>query len=136
MSTDIKLITFNGPLHDDDNTTRHVALFCVFPDESNVMMEIFGGTGAWSFRPREDFDPYGCKKYRGAIPVAVIPGKENVQLIQEAIKNTAIQNGHTDFEYNCQSWVCEALSQLVRYNFLTKDQRENIVGAMLDNLLD
>lgn len=56
--------------------------------------------------------------------------------IRGVVSRTPVKNGSADADWNCQSWVADALTRMVNDGYLNTSQRESAVDQMIDVCLE
>lgn len=135
MPTNISILVFVGePL--DFTKYRHTALFFEFPGGSTCAMHIEGAPGFFEFQPLDDYRPEQSRRLAKKIPVAVLQDYIGEASIRGVVSRTPVKNGPADADWNCQSWVADALSRMVRSGYLNASQRASAIDQMTDVCLE
>ncbi|KAJ5152080.1 hypothetical protein N7492_010375 [Penicillium capsulatum] len=135
MPTQTSILIWRGePL--DFSEYRHTALFFKFPDGSNTVLQIEGTPGIFELVKVDGYQPDYSQNLERNIPVAQIPDSFGAAMIRTVIANTAIKNGPEYRDWNCQSWVSDALVRMVASGFLSDSARKNALDQMTDVLLE
>ncbi|CAG7923725.1 unnamed protein product [Penicillium olsonii] len=70
------------------------------------------------------------------IPVCAIPESVSKATFYLACMGTPVRNGSGDRDWNCQNWVGEALTELVKIGCVTEQDRVMAIGKMVEVILD
>lgn len=70
------------------------------------------------------------------IPVCTVPDSVTKAKLIFACACTSVRNGNSDRDWNCQNWVGEALTDLVKIGYLTKEERGAAIGKMVETILE
>lgn len=135
MPTKVSILVYAGdPL--DFTKHRHTALFFAFPDKSVCLMHITGSPGIFRFDTHDNYDPDQSRRLASKIEVAELPDETSQVSIRGVVAKTPIKNGVTDGDWNCQNWVADALTRMVKSGFLGDSQREAAIDKMTDACLE
>jgi hypothetical protein len=109
---------------------RHTALFFEFAAGTTTLIHIRGAYGIFSLEEKTHYDPEASRSLAGKIPVAELPDSISTASIKSTVISTPIKN--SDREWNCQNWVGDALSRLVKHGFLDPERRITGFNKMID----
>lgn len=112
---------------------RHAALFLEFSNGSTCVLHIEGAPGIFEFHLKENYNPEQSQCLAKKIPVAEIPNSIDELSIRGVISRTPVK---LDRDWNCQSWVGDALTRMVKNGQIDIDQRESAVYSMVDACLE
>ncbi|KGO44186.1 NAD-dependent epimerase/dehydratase [Penicillium expansum] len=70
------------------------------------------------------------------IPVCTAPDSATKAKIIFACACTSVRNSNSDRDWNCQNWVGDALTELVKIGCLTKEERAEAIGKMVETILE
>lgn len=137
MSTTMFILVFVGdPL--DCPEYRHTALFFEFPNGSASAMHVEGGHGFFEFQALDNYHPEQeqSRQLARKIDVATLDPSVEEASIRGVISRTLAKNGPMDADWNCQSWVADALARMVKNRLLDQSQRAFAIDRMTDVCLE
>lgn len=70
------------------------------------------------------------------IPVCTAPDSVTKAKIIFACACTSVRNSNSDRDWNCQNWVGDALTELVKIGCLTKEERAAAISKMVETILE
>jgi hypothetical protein len=70
------------------------------------------------------------------IPVCTVPDSVTKAQIIFACACTSVRNSNSDRDWNCQNWVGEAPTELVKIGCLTKEERAAAIGEIVETILE
>lgn len=70
------------------------------------------------------------------IPVSTAPDSVTKAMILSACTSTSVRNTNLDRDWNCQNWVGDALTELVKAGCLTTEERKVAIGRMVEIILE
>ncbi|KAJ6138419.1 hypothetical protein N7471_004905 [Penicillium samsonianum] len=122
MPTQISLLVYKGvPV--DFSKYRHTALHALYFEGQYDWLHAVGAHPFFKFQ-KDTENPMSEP------PIAWIPK------IILACACTSVRNSNSDRDWNCQNWVGEALTELVKIGCLTKEERGAAIGKMVETILD
>lgn len=135
MPTNVFILVFVGePL--DYTKYRHTALFFEFPNGSTCAMHIEGAHGFFEFQSLDNYRPEQSRRLAKKLPVAVLQDDIDEASIRGVISRTPVKNRPLDADWNCQSWVADALTRMVNNGYLNVSQRASAIDQMTDVCLE
>lgn len=134
MSTSLlSLLVFHGsPL--DFIKYRHAVLLLTYPENQQSMFHIIGPPGEFKFVEVTGANPTQSAKLERNIPVANVSASISREMIRDACARVKVRNDVPG--WNCQNWVGEALTELVKIGCCTEMQRSVAVDGMVDACLE
>ncbi|KAJ5640289.1 uncharacterized protein N7484_008151 [Penicillium longicatenatum] len=135
MPTKVFILVFVGePL--DFTKYRHTALFFEFSNGSTCAMHIEGAPGFFEFQSLDNYRPEQSRKLARKFPVAELRDSISEISIRGVVSRTPVKNRPADADWNCQSWVADALTRMVNNGFLNASQRASAIDQMTDVCLE
>jgi hypothetical protein len=135
MPTKVFILVFVGePL--DYTKYRHTALFFEFTNGSTCAMHIEGAPGFFEFQPLDNYRPEQSRRLAKKFPVAELQDSISEVSIRGVVSRTPVKNRPADADWNCQSWVADALTRMVNNGYLNASQRASAINQMTDVCLE
>ena len=114
---------------------RHTGIWFVpVGSGTHYYFHVRGSTGAYEYDMAEDFDPTKTKKFAKKIKVGITRHSLTSDDIIRRMENIPVRN--MDNEFNCHGWVDLAVKDLYKAHYLTRDQYEDGIDAMMDVTLE
>ena len=114
---------------------RHTAVWVVPADGSaHYYCHVVGKTGDFSYEQRINYNPKGSRTFAKLIDVGETRTLSTTSEFTKFVKGTPVKKD--DPEFNCQSWVDDAVSRMYRAGYLTKKEYEEGTDAMLDATME
>lgn len=133
MPIQISIFVYKGvPL--DFSKYRHTALHAQYSESEQDWLHVGGANPIFTFQ-RDSKDP-SSEPPIAQIPVCTAPESIIRQKICVACLNTPVRNGRDDLDWNCQNWVGDALTELVKIGCVTKEERSAAINEMVGVILD
>lgn len=133
MPTQISLLVYKGvPV--DFSKYRHTALHALYSDGQYDWLHAVGAHPFFKFQ--KDTENPISEPPIAWIPVCTVPDSVTREKIICACACTPVRNGNSDRDWNCQNWVGEALTELVKIGCLTKEERGVAIGKMVEIILE
>lgn len=120
----------------DSTEYRHTALFLEYADGSKCLLHIVGPPGEFKFEPVERYDPASSQKLARQIPVVEVPDSLIASSLRGLMSRTPMRNEREYADWNCHSWVSDALTRMVSNGYLTASQRLSAIDVMATVLLE
>ncbi|RAK88135.1 hypothetical protein BO79DRAFT_149164 [Aspergillus costaricaensis CBS 115574] len=139
-TTTLSLLVFHGSPLDFIKYRHAVLLLTTYPDNQQSMFHITGPPGGFKFVEVTGANPTQSAKLERNIPVVTtVSGDNNSttisrKMIRDACARVKVRNDLPG--WNCQNWVGEALSELVKIGCCTEVQRGLAVDGMVDACLE
>lgn len=135
MPTQVWILVYKGdPI--DYTEYRHTGLFLQWPDATTSLLHVRGTQGIFEFETRENYDAEQSRALEHKIFVSQIPDSISKELIKSVVSNTPAKNGPRDRDWNCQSWVADALTRMVNSRHMDIDTRSEALDKMTDAILE
>ncbi|KAJ5467665.1 hypothetical protein N7475_005417 [Penicillium sp. IBT 31633x] len=133
MPTQISLLVYKGvPV--DFSKYRHTALHALYPDGEHDWLHVVGGHPFFKFQ-KDSQDPISDPPIAW-IPVSTAPDSVTKAMILSACTSTSVRNTNLDRDWNCQNWVGDALTELVKAGCLTTEERKVAIGKMVEIIVE
>ncbi len=114
---------------------RHTALWLVPVDNgSNYYCHVRGSTGDFEYEKRSDYNPTRTRTFAKLINVGETKTSMTSSELTSQVEGTPVNN--KDREFNCQTWVDDAVRRMYRAGYLTKEEYEEGTNGMLDATLE
>ncbi|PYH28933.1 uncharacterized protein BO87DRAFT_449963 [Aspergillus neoniger CBS 115656] len=126
-TTTLSLLVFHGSPLDFIKYRHAVLLLTTYPDNQQSMFHITGPPGEFKFVEVTGANPTQSAKLERNIPVVTT-------IVRDACARVKVRNDLPG--WNCQNWVGEALSELVKIGCCTEVQRGLAVDGMVDACLE
>ncbi|PWY63246.1 hypothetical protein BO83DRAFT_431927 [Aspergillus eucalypticola CBS 122712] len=123
----LSLLVFHGSPLDFIKYRHAVLLLTTYPDNQQSMFHITGPPGEFKFVEVTGANPTQSAKLERNIPVVTT-------MVRDACARVKVRNDLPG--WNCQNWVGEALSELVKIGCCTEVQRGLAVDGMVDACLE
>ncbi|EER39184.1 conserved hypothetical protein [Histoplasma capsulatum H143] len=135
MPTKIFILVFKGdPV--DLKKFRHTALYLEFAAGTHSMMHVTGTQGMFVFEAKTDYNPVLSRSLVKMIPAAEVPDSISEASIKSTVSATPAKNSREDLDWNCQLWVGDALTRLTDRDYVSKEQRDAAIDAMVDACME
>lgn len=118
---------------------RHAGLYVELDRDTKNRGRVFhitGASGIYRYEERPDYNPEASMSLYKRIRVAELPSEVPESSFRSIIATTRIRNEPEERDWNCQSWVCDALQRLVNQGWLSKEDRESSIDQMVDACLE
>ncbi|OQE46303.1 hypothetical protein PENCOP_c001G06666 [Penicillium coprophilum] len=133
MPTQISLLVYKGvPV--DFSKYRHTALHALYPDGQYDWLHVAGAHPFFKFQ--KDPENPMSEQPIAWIPVCTTPESVTKAKIILACASTSVRNSSNDRDWNCQNWVGETLTELVKIGCLTKEERRAAINKMVEIILE
>lgn len=133
MPTQLSLLVYKGvPV--DFTKYRHTALHVLYSDGEYNWLHVVGAHPFFEFS--QDSQNPISEPPIAWIPVSTVSDAMTKATIASACASTPVRNGNCDRDWNCQNWVGEALTELVRVGCLTDRERKVAIGKMVEVILE
>ncbi|KAK4871393.1 hypothetical protein LT330_000630 [Penicillium expansum] len=133
MPTKISLLVYKGvPV--DFSKYRHTALHALYSDGQYDWLHAVGAHPLFKFQ--KDPENPMSEPPIAWIPVCTAPDSATKAKIIFACACTSVRNSNSDRDWNCQNWVGDALTELVKIGCLTKEERAEAIGKMVETILE
>ncbi|OJZ84040.1 hypothetical protein ASPFODRAFT_63124 [Aspergillus luchuensis CBS 106.47] len=139
-TTTLSLLVFHGSPLDFIKYRHAVLLLTTYPDNQQSMFHITGPPGEFKFVEVTGTNPTQSAKLERNIPVVSTVSGDNKsttisrKMVRDACARVKVRNDLPG--WNCQNWVGEALSELVKIGCCTEVQRGLAVDGMVDACLE
>ena len=125
----LSIIVYKG--YPDWQQFRHTSLWIRFSDESPAtMFHIIGASGFFRFEAYENPNPTESKKFAEMVEVGYLTSPASFTQVRQALQRILIDN--QDREFNCQTWVENALKRLVEDGQLSTADYDRALNGMVD----
>ena len=126
----IRIIVYKGsPL--DYSQYRHTALWLRFTDGSpSLLVHIVGPPGGFVFESRQSSQPWETQRYAKMIEVGTLTVVATSAQTVQALQSVPINN--RDREFNCQTWIEDALKRFKNAGYLSTESYNKGVNHMVD----
>ncbi|KXT00466.1 hypothetical protein AC578_1941 [Pseudocercospora eumusae] len=130
----INIIVYKGsPL--DYTQYRHTALWLRFADGSpSLLAHIIGPLGGFIFEWKQSSKPWETQRYAKTVDVGCLTVAATPTQTVQALQSTPIKN--RDREFNCQTWVENALKRLKDAGFLSEEAYSKGVDGMVEAIAE
>jgi hypothetical protein len=118
----------------DFSKYRHTALHALYPNGQCGWLHAVGAHPFFKFQ--KDSENPMSEPPIAWIPVCTVPDSVTKAQIIFACACTSVRNSNSDRDWNCQNWVGEALTELVKIGCLTKEERAAAIGKMVETILE
>ncbi|KAJ5188635.1 hypothetical protein N7491_004955 [Penicillium cf. griseofulvum] len=133
MPIQISLLVYKGvPV--DFSKYRHTALHALSPDGQYDWLHVVGAHPFFEFQ--KDSENPISEQPIAWIPVCTAPESVTKAKIILACASTSVRNSNNDRDWNCQNWVGEALTKLVKIGCLTSQERGVAINKMVEIILE
>lgn len=114
---------------------RHTALWFLPVDSgSSHYCHVRGSTGDFSYEKRSDYNPTKTQTFAKLIDVGTTKTSMTSSELTNHVKDTPVKN--RDWEFNCHTWVDNAVQRMYRAGYLTKEEYEEGRDAMIDATME
>lgn len=94
------------------------------------MFHIIGASGFFRFEAYENPNPTESKKFAEMVEVGYLTSPASFTQVRQALQRILIDN--QDREFNCQTWVENALKRLVEDGQLSTADYDRALNGMVD----
>lgn len=121
---------------------RHAAIYVEFDDRENrnrnngTLFHVIGTLGLFDFRENPGYNPAGDSTLRKKVEVGRVPDQVSPPTLRSVLAVTNVRNSNQDADWNCQNWVGDALRRLVGLGWLSSEQMDVALDAMVDACLE
>ncbi|AEO71898.1 uncharacterized protein THITE_2124771 [Thermothielavioides terrestris NRRL 8126] len=134
----LSVIVFSGdPL--DLPETRHTGLYIEHLNEDGSIigrnfLHVTGSAGIFQREESIERNPTGSELFTGSVHVATIVATgSSDRRLRNAIWATPVNNA--EYDWNCQSWVGDALTSCVNAGLISTEQRDMAIDGMAELIL-
>ena len=126
----ISIIIYKGsPL--DYPQYRHTAIWLRFEDGSpSLLVHVVGPSGGFEFESKRSSDPSESQRFAKRIDIGYLTIDMTPAQIVQVLQRVPINN--RDREFNCQTWVEDALSRFKHARGLSTELYDRGVNGMVD----
>ncbi|KAJ5293754.1 hypothetical protein PENANT_c002G09753 [Penicillium antarcticum] len=135
MPTQLSILVYKG-IPVDFPKYRHTALHALYNKDTgdNEWLHVVGAHPFFKFQ-KDPQNPISEEPIVW-IPVCTVPESVTRAMIHAACSRTAVRNEPSNWDWNCQNWVGEALAGLVDVEAVSEEQRGLAIGVMADVILE
>ncbi|KAL2706063.1 hypothetical protein AAEP93_001313 [Penicillium crustosum] len=133
MRTQISVLVYKGvPV--DFSKYRHTALRALYSDGQYDWLHVVGSHPFFKFQ--KDSENPMSEEPIAWITVCTAPNSVTKAKIISACACTSVRNSNSDRDWNCQNWVGDALTELVKIGCLTNEERAAAISKMVETILE
>ncbi|KAH7412156.1 hypothetical protein DE146DRAFT_628146 [Phaeosphaeria sp. MPI-PUGE-AT-0046c] len=114
---------------------RHTAL-CLRPNNGGTCMIIhtIGPNKRYVLETKDNYDPTTSRRFAKEASVATLKTPMSKSQLASIIYQTPIDN--SSIEFNCQTWVGDALQRLATAGYITQDECDSGIDKMVDAVVE